>query len=64
MPLPHGYSGPDCGGAGDWTALPTLSSGHHAATLRMVQDFTSIMHLGEIVRDDRFRLRYVRELSR
>jgi hypothetical protein len=37
--------------------------GNHAATLCMVQDFTSIRHPIDIVRDDHFRLRYVRELS-
>jgi hypothetical protein len=47
---------------GNWTAIAHLL-GNHAATLCMVQDFTSIRHHLEIVRRDHFRLRYVRELS-
>jgi hypothetical protein len=48
---------------GDGSAIAHHLLGNHAATLCMLQDFTSIRHRLEIVRDDHFRLRYVRELS-
>jgi hypothetical protein len=48
---------------GDWTAIAHHLLGNHAAAVSMVQDFTTIRHVLEIVRHDHFRLRYVRELS-
>jgi hypothetical protein len=63
MPLLMAAAGRIAVERGDRAAVAHHLLGNHPAMVCMVQDFISIRHLVDIVRDDHFRLRYVGELS-